>query len=49
MNDRVFVFGSYNVDMVSVVEEFPLPGQNVTSKGFNLGSGGKGANTAYAA
>ena len=49
MNERVFVFGSYNIDMVSVVEEFPLPGQSVTSKGFNLGSGGKGANQAYAA
>ncbi|MGF1733450.1 ribokinase [Photobacterium kasasachensis] len=49
MKNRVFVFGSYNVDMVSVVEEFPLPGQSVTSKGFNLGSGGKGANQAYSA
>lgn len=49
MNDRVFVFGSYNVDIVSVVEEFPLPGQSVRSKSFRLGSGGKGANQAYAA
>ncbi|ANQ25722.1 hypothetical protein BA894_04365 [Vibrio natriegens] len=49
MNDRVFVFGSYNVDMVSVVEEFPLPGQSVMSKGFSLASGGKGSNQAYAA
>lgn len=49
MNDRVFVLGSYNVDMVSVVDEFPLPGQSITSKSFDLGSGGKGANQAYAA
>ena len=48
-NNQVFVFGSYNVDMVSIVEEFPLPGQSITGKGFSLGSGGKGANQAFAA
>ena len=49
MKNRVFVFGSYNVDMVSVVKEFPLPGQSIKAKQFSLGSGGKGANQAFAA
>ncbi|MGF1734473.1 ribokinase [Photobacterium satsumensis] len=44
----VFVFGSYNADIVSYVRMFPKHGQTVTADSTKILSGGKGANQAIA-
>lgn len=46
---EIAIFGSINMDLVSEVERFPLPGETVTAKGFRRFPGGKGANQAVAA
>ncbi|QQX81430.1 DeoR family transcriptional regulator [Shewanella sp. KX20019] len=49
MNNKVFILGSFNVDIVSTLERFPQPGETLHSLSNNIGAGGKGANQAYAA
>jgi ribokinase len=44
----VLVFGSINVDLVSRVERFPVPGETVAGRSFAIYPGGKGANQALA-
>ena len=48
MSDLVCV-GSLNVDLVTYVPAFPLPGETVAGTSFQQGAGGKGANQAAAA
>lgn len=45
---RITVLGSLNIDLVSYVPHHPLPGETLTSNGFNTSPGGKGANQAVA-
>ncbi len=49
MKKSIFILGSFNVDLVSHVDEFPLPGQTIQSVSCETSCGGKGANQAYAA
>ncbi|WOT07027.1 ribokinase [Shewanella youngdeokensis] len=49
MNSKIFVLGSFNVDIVSKLERFPQPGETLHALSNNIGAGGKGANQAYAA
>ncbi|WCE30773.1 ribokinase [Vibrio sp. SCSIO 43137] len=49
MGNKVFVLGSFNVDITSNVDRFPVPGETVSSHSSGYGAGGKGANQAYAA
>lgn len=42
------VIGSINMDMVTQVERFPLPGETILGKSFSMVPGGKGANQAVA-
>lgn len=42
------VLGSLNMDMVTRVERFPLPGETVVGRSFTIFPGGKGANQAVA-
>jgi len=44
----VVVVGSINMDLVSVTERAPLPGETVFGTDFQMYSGGKGANQAVA-
>jgi ribokinase len=46
---RIVVVGSANVDLVSLTDHFPRPGETVFGDDFDLGFGGKGANQAVAA
>ncbi|QAY65126.1 ribokinase [Paenibacillus protaetiae] len=46
---EVIVVGSINMDLVSKVEQFPLPGQTIHSHDVAFHPGGKGANQAVAA
>ncbi|KAF7550039.1 hypothetical protein G7046_g8143 [Stylonectria norvegica] len=48
MAPRITVLGSLNMDLVSYVPHHPLPGETMTSSGFNTSPGGKGANQAVA-
>ena len=43
------VIGSVNIDYVSVVDRFPKKGETISSEGFSMHYGGKGANQAIAA
>ena len=45
----IVVFGTINVDMVTVVERFPVPGETVKGRDYQIFAGGKGANQALAA
>lgn len=45
---RVLVLGSLNVDSTSYVDDFPAPGETVTSTGYVVALGGKGSNQAVA-
>lgn len=45
---RITILGSLNIDLVSYVPHHPLPGETLTSNGFNTSPGGKGANQAVA-
>lgn len=44
----ITVLGSLNMDLVSYVSHHPLPGETMTSSGFAISPGGKGANQAVA-
>ncbi|CAK7206348.1 Putative ribokinase [Sporothrix eucalyptigena] len=45
---RITVVGSLNMDLVSYVSHHPEPGETMTSNGFAVSPGGKGANQAIA-
>ncbi len=45
---RYCVVGSLNMDMVTRVERFPLPGESLRGLSFSIFPGGKGANQAVA-
>lgn len=49
MSTRIVVVGSFGMDLVSLMERLPLPGETVHGKGFSSGPGGKGSNQAVAA
>ena len=49
MKSKIFVLGSFNVDIVSYLSDFPLPGQTIEATSSEIVCGGKGANQAYAA
>ncbi|MFF3922971.1 ribokinase [Paenibacillus lactis] len=46
---KLYVIGSINMDVVSSVSQFPLPGETIHSSGTSFFPGGKGANQAVAA
>lgn len=46
---RVIVIGSLNVDSTSYVDAFPVPGETILARDFQVALGGKGANQAVAA
>jgi ribokinase len=45
----VVVFGSINLDLVTRVERFPMPGETIVGSAFATHAGGKGGNQALAA
>lgn len=49
MTGRVEVLGRINVDQVTVVDRFPLPGETIIGGSSFTGISGKGANQAVAA
>lgn len=46
---RIVVVGSANVDLTTLTDRLPRPGETIFGRGFDLGFGGKGANQAAAA
>ena len=46
---RIAVIGSCNVDLTTITDAFPEPGETIFARDFHLGFGGKGANQAVAA
>ena len=46
---RITVVGSFVMDLIGTVDQFPLDGQTVIGKTFNTMPGGKGANQAVSA
>lgn len=46
---KIVVIGSINMDLVSVAERMPKPGETILGEDFFTSSGGKGANQAVAA
>ena len=46
---RIIVIGSLNVDLTTVIDRMPRPGETVFGREFHLGFGGKGGNQAAAA
>jgi ribokinase len=46
---RIVVIGSCNVDLTTLVDRLPKPGETIFGRRFDLGFGGKGANQAIAA
>jgi ribokinase len=49
VNSSLVVVGSLNADFVIGVDRFPLPGETLVARHFNVFPGGKGANQAYGA
>lgn len=49
LKNKIFVLGSFNVDIVAKLERFPQVGETLHSQNYKIGAGGKGANQAYAA
>lgn len=49
MDSIITVVGSINVDLVINTDRIPLPGETIKGSGFQVISGGKGANQAVAA
>ena len=47
--DKILVFGSFIVDLMSRATHLPVPGETVKSNMFQMGAGGKGFNQAVAA
>jgi ribokinase len=46
---HIVVVGSANVDLTTITDAFPRPGETIFGTAFHLGFGGKGANQAVAA
>lgn len=46
---KICVIGSINMDLTTLVERFPNPGETITGKSFGNYPGGKGANQAVSA
>lgn len=46
---HIVVVGSANIDLTTLTDAFPRPGETIFGSGFHLGFGGKGANQAVAA
>src|SRR5712671_8241640 len=46
---HIVVVGSANIDLTTLTDEFPRPGETIFGQKFDLGFGGKGANQAVAA
>lgn len=46
---HIVVVGSANVDLTTLTDAFPRPGETIFGREFHLGFGGKGANQAVAA
>src|SRR5580700_10370227 len=46
---RIAVVGSVNIDLTTLTDRFPKPGETCFGQKFDLGFGGKGANQAVAA
>ncbi len=46
---HIVVVGSANIDLTTITDEFPRPGETIFGLEFHLGFGGKGANQAVAA
>lgn len=49
MKGKVCVFGSFNVDIVAMVDRFPYPGESLVANSSMTRGGGKGSNQAVAA
>jgi ribokinase len=49
MPPHIVVAGSANIDLTTITDAFPRPGETIFGSGFHLGFGGKGANQAVAA
>ncbi|EHJ1675227.1 hypothetical protein J9I48_003178 [Salmonella enterica] len=45
----MFILGSYNVDIVTYLDRFPVPGESIAAMSSSTFPGGKGANQALAA
>lgn len=48
MKTKVCVLGSFNVDMISYLPRFPMPGESLLTTQFLFSAGGKGSNQALA-
>jgi ribokinase len=46
---HIVVVGSANIDLTTITDAFPRPGETIFGRAFHLGFGGKGANQAVAA
>jgi ribokinase len=46
---HIVVIGSANIDLTTLTDHFPRPGETIFGREFHLGFGGKGANQAVAA
>jgi ribokinase len=46
---HIVVVGSANIDLTTITDAFPRPGETIFGSAFHLGFGGKGANQAVAA
>jgi ribokinase len=46
---HIVVVGSANIDLTTITDSFPRPGETIFGREFHLGFGGKGANQAVAA
>src|SRR5258708_37801492 len=46
---HIAVVGSANIDLTTLTDQFPRPGETIFGREFHLGFGGKGANQAVAA
>jgi ribokinase len=46
---HIVVVGSANIDLTTITDAFPRPGETIFGSSFHLGFGGKGANQAVAA
>lgn len=49
MRKKIFILGSYNVDIVTYLDRFPVPGESIAATSSSTFPGGKGANQALAA
>src|SRR3954468_18596374 len=43
---HIVVVGSANIDLTTLTDAFPRPGETIFGSGFHLGFGGEGANQA---